>query len=537
MRLIYASILVSMLAACGGGGGGGGGGSSSGSDGGAGSAPQPAAPVPTPQAGLVFDPATVNVTVTEGEDPKIEVNVRAEKTFEGVVNVAIVDSQGIFAAAPEVRAWSPTYYTAYLRLARGLKPGVYSGALTVKLCKDAAAVCAAPHAGSPWSLPFRIEVKAFGSSLTTLKADPGAADWLMGGGSKEHRNYVNTTVEPARITARFNWSAPGADRLSRPVVQAGVAYVATPTTVYAIDEQTGTLRWQHQPQAAPYRSELTQPAVLGSRLYVGVAGGDYSYLDTIDSASGAALARQPINQPSVSSAPTVDAGLAVVKLDGGSFQAVGASNFAMRMPSHSAWPVDTPPVVAGNAIYGYSRGLLYVFDRATGAQLRTISSTSSPYGPDNGRDMMLLDERHLGIIENDGYGDAKVATLTVFDIGNGTVAWSKKGGVQTMAAAGTTLYAAVNGQVIAFDAANGAQKWTWDVPASLRNTDGSSPVYSVLATNNVLFVSFADAVHAIDLSTQRSVWTAQVGGHLALSKNGVLYLSKQGAPLRAFNVR
>ena len=95
MRLIYASILVSMLAACGGGGGGG----SSGTDGGAGSAPQPAAPVLTPQAGLVFDPAAVNVTVTEGEDPKIEVNVRAEKTFEGVVNVAIVDSQGIFAAA------------------------------------------------------------------------------------------------------------------------------------------------------------------------------------------------------------------------------------------------------------------------------------------------------------------------------------------------------------------------------------------------------------------------------------------------------
>lgn len=529
MRIIYSSILALSLAACGGGGGSG--------DGGTGSAPQPTTPTPGPQAGLVFEPSTIQVAVTEGEDPEISVNVRAEKAFEGTVNVAIVDSQGIFSATPEVRAWSATYYTAYLHLARGLKPGVYSGALAVKLCKDSAAVCAVPHAGSPWSLPFRIEVKAFGSNLTPLKADAGAADWLMGGGSKEHRNYVNTTVDPARIAARFNWSPPEAGRLSQPVIQAGIAYVATPTTVYAIDEQTGTLRWRHQPQAGQYTSELTQPAVLGSRLYVGVAGGSYSYLDTIDSASGAALARQPIGAPSVSSAPTVDDGLAVVKLDGGALQAAGSADFVMRMQGTTQWAMDTPPVLAGNAIYGYSRGLLYVFDRATGAQLRTISGANSPYDSDTGPDMMLVDEGHVGIIENNGYGDAKAATLTVFDVGNGSVAWSKKGGVRTMAAAGNTLYAAVNEQVVALDARTGAQKWSWDVPAALRNKDASSPVYSVLATNNVLFVSFAEAVHAIDLSTQRSVWTAQVGGHLALSKNGVLYLSKQDAPLRAFNVR
>lgn len=523
MRLIYSLILVVGLTACGGGGG---------SDGAPGSAPQPA-----PQAGLVFEPSTLNVAVTEGEDPEISVSVRAEKAFEGVVNVAIVDSQGVFSATPEVRRWSAIYHTVYLRLARGLKPGVYSGALSVKLCKDAATACAAPHDGSPWSLPFRIEVKAFGSGLTTLTPDAGAADWLMGGGSKEHRNYVSTTVDPARITPRFEWRPTEAGGLSQPVIQAGVAYVATPTTVYAIDERTGTLRWQHQPQRAQYTSALTQPAVLGSRLYIGVAGTDVSYLDTIDSASGAALARQRIGTPSVSSAPTVDNGLAVVKLDGGQLQATGSSDFVMPMPGHSQWGADTPPVLTGNAIYGYSRGLLYVFDRATGAQLRTISGANSPYESDYGPDMMLVDERHVAIIENDLHGNAKAATLTVFDIGNGTVAWSKKGGVRTMAAAGNTLYAVVNGQVVALDAGNGAQKWVWDIPDSLRDKDGLWPVYTVLATNNVLFVSFADAVHAIDLATHRSVWKAEVGGHLALSKNGVLYLSKHNAPLRAFNIR
>lgn len=527
MRLIYSVILVSMLAACGGGG----------SDGGSNPQPTAPSPAPAPQAGLVFEPSSINVAVTEGEDPEISLSVVAEKTFEGKVNIAIVDSQGVFSPTPQVRAWSPTRYTAYLRLARGLKPGVYSGALSVKLCKDSAATCAAMHDGSPWSVPFRIEVKTFGSNLTTLKPDVGAADWLMGGGGKEHRNYVNTTVEPARIAPRFNWSAPDAGRLSLPVVQAGVAYVATRTTVYAIDEQTGTLRWQHQPQAAQYTSVLTHPAVLGSRLYVGVAGANDSYLDTIESASGVALARQRIGRPNEFSAPTVDAGLVVVKRDNGWQQATGSSDFVMQMPSPSQSSVDSPPVLAGNAIYGYSRGLLYVFDRATGAQLRTISGANSPYDSDHGPDMMLVDEQHIGIIEKDVYGDPKTSTLTVFDIGNGTVAWSKKGGVHTMAAAGNTLYAAVNGQVVALDAGNGAQKWVWDVPASLRNNDGSSPVYTVLATNNVLFVSFAEAVHAIDLSTHRSVWTAAVGGRLALSKNGVLYLSKGDAPLRAFNVR
>ena len=74
--------------------------------------------------------------------------------------MAIVDTTGVLDAnATSVTALSATRYEAQLFLSSTLAPGIYRGAFKVQLCLDDPQVCQRPYAGSPWQIPFDIEVK------------------------------------------------------------------------------------------------------------------------------------------------------------------------------------------------------------------------------------------------------------------------------------------------------------------------------------------------------------------------------------------
>lgn len=109
---------------------------------------------------LTFSPASISHTVSERSfSEAISVVATSSKTIAEPVNVAIVDTEGVVdPQMTEVIQLEATRYEARLSVLPTLKPGKYRGAFTVKLCLDDPQTCQRPYPGSPWLVPYEIEV-------------------------------------------------------------------------------------------------------------------------------------------------------------------------------------------------------------------------------------------------------------------------------------------------------------------------------------------------------------------------------------------
>ena len=71
----------------------------------------------------------------------------------------------------------------------------------------------------------------------------------------------------------------------------------------------------------------------------------------------------------------------------------------------------------------------------------------------------------------------------------------------------------------ALDEHTGQVLWSW--PGTATDAEFHR---NVVVTNNLVFVSTDQAVHAVDLVTHQLVWSYPVPGMLALSASGTLYI-------------
>jgi len=153
MKKFAILAIASFLGACGGGG-----------DGGGNSTVTPANPGTSPMPGgnndpcLTLSPSALSLTATQGSATTAAVQATSTCNFPGIVNAAIIDSKGVFDPNAGISAASSSSYTAQLRTAQTLQAGVYDGTLEIRLCKDDPKVCAQPHQGSPWRLPYHLQV-------------------------------------------------------------------------------------------------------------------------------------------------------------------------------------------------------------------------------------------------------------------------------------------------------------------------------------------------------------------------------------------
>lgn len=151
-----AGACVLLLAACGGGGGG-----------------DEAAPVDNGQW-LSFTPSPVVASLQRGQN--VVITARSSRSFSETVNVAIEDDAALFdPAATTVVARDTLTYEASLRIAANASAGRHEGSLTVRLCRDNPAICAQPFAGSPWRVPYSIDVTAPTSARKLLFSETGIA--------------------------------------------------------------------------------------------------------------------------------------------------------------------------------------------------------------------------------------------------------------------------------------------------------------------------------------------------------------------------
>jgi hypothetical protein len=549
---------VAILAACGGGGGGGS--SVPGASPAAGVSPSPpatpAAPATpsapatpadtTPPAApggswLTFNPSPVDVTAYEGEVAEFKIAAASSQVIDKKFNVGIVDSRGLIAADVALSTDDPKVPLATLHTVAGLKQGKYATTLEVRLCEDAPATCKSPLPGSPWYVPLALTVKA-PTHFTALSALSGVPAWSTYQGNASHTGYVPASFDTAAFNRRWGVAAPvkdpslGYGTTKAPALDNGKAYLASgtilgPWVLRALDEDSGTTVWSVDMGT---KVTVNPPAAANGKVYIVATAGRDTFLYIYDQANGNLIGKTAMqSQGQMYQAPTVF-GDAVYN-DEGLFDGLARFNAA---DGRLAWSVRassqrsgwTPAVDAAHA-YVYLQNTLTVTNVADGSTAYTIDvpgdmgQSSDPYA-------------NAVILGNQVAYSASGRRLVAFDLAKHSVAWQTDGHArgQPALANGILYVSGANGSTLeAHLAGTGVLLWSTILPRI--GTQYGSEFNTVLATDTLAFLVSQDSTVAVDLATHKVAWTYPLGGKLAISNRGVLYIVAESGQIAAVNLK
>lgn len=536
------AILGALLAGCGGGGGAGN--TTSANTGGNGGTV--AMPVNNDPA-LQLTPGAINLTMLAGESQQVQVSVAVKRDIPGVVNVRVADPAGVIRVPVDVLSYGQYDYQANLNISEALPAGVYDGAVQIFLCKDDPAVCAQPIQGSPWRLPYHVEVKSFPTALTALVPVAGMSDWGMYQGGATHTGYVPLTIDAAHIAPRFYAAAPDAalhtQHLHSSAVSAnGIVYFTRDGSLYAVSEQSGAVLWRQALSTGA--AQVGEPTVYGGTVFVPVDDVTQGGVRLFNAATGALIRIVRISDASLFISPTVDAGTLYIRSNGGAFSAVdynsGVSLYGQYNKYSSDWLAPYAAALDQDNVYFYNAGTIFQLDKHTGtvnASMRTFRSEYNDGYANNIGSVVLHSGKQALMVEEITYGsDAGTGTLFNFDFTTQKLSWSVPGTFRGNPAVNAgKLYVANDTAVVAMRLKDGGNEWTWPVPAE-ELQDGKASRATLIVTDNTLFASFANHVYAINLATHQTVWSYSRGGEISISRNGILYLAAPSA-LYAFNLR
>lgn len=486
-------------------------------------------------AWLNLKPSSVDLATYEGDGPSFEITATSSKTVSGVINVGIVDDAGILdASATTIEDETQMVYRARFRLRKDLTVGTHTGALELRLCRDEPAVCAQPIEGSPWQLPYTVNV-ASSTHLTPLKPLPGAGPWTTFQGSARHTGYVAATIDAARFSRRFVYAPKDAITVSDAAVSDGLAVVvsradASGWTLHGISEASGSASWTSK-LGDPYR--VNAPALSGGRVYVTSSDRDDSALWTFaahDGTLSAKLAKQ--SQGSEYLAPTVadDAVYTENGLYGGLSRYTSDGTVqtwsTTRLPQYHGWT----PAVEGDRAYALIEDRLHVLNTADGQKAFEI--IDSHYEQDG------YSVRAAAVLADDGivYASQLLGRqhhLIRFDTRSRSRDWTK--GTEVMSQpvpVGDSVYVLNGRRFQALSARTGEVLWSWksdeDFTTGDSRVDGTNPA-PLVVVGRYAFFSTTGGTRALDLVEKTVVWKDPAAGRLAVSANGVLYISRSDA--------
>ncbi len=384
-----------------------------------------------------------------------------------------------------------------------------------------------------------------------MTTSPALAQWSQFQGDAGHTGYAAESINAPSLIPLWFIDAPDHSAGLR---ERGVAIVdgmvyATMLNgslsrgsylLSAFNGQDGSLLWQ---QAIPGSSGrgVSAPTVAEDRVYVHHWGHsdssgssfpeDYPALVGFDAKTGNQLfwTTHP-GQWSSGSRPTVlgDQVFAAGGYYGGvdAYSLNGVPLWFQEIDQQDNWiPAaddDNVYVYMGEA---YARsdpdpdgGFLFVIDRVTGQRRSTILH------PTSSGNIGYTDEELQNVMLG-GRGDALALTLNEdgsnilvsFDISGESILWERNGVFSGIPAVANGIIAIPDGDVLRFlDQNTGHDLWTWS---------GGSVFGNVVLTDDYAFVNASNAVHAINLQTQQSVWSIDgLTGNLALD-NGLLVVS------------
>ncbi|MGK5041558.1 PQQ-binding-like beta-propeller repeat protein [Janthinobacterium sp. GB1R12] len=428
----------------------------------------------------------------------------------------------------------------------GLAEGTYTGSVDFSVFVN-------PFPGTPNYQPrtasYSITVVGLKGNLSPLRELSGG-DWEGSNGNAAHTGFVPVTLDTAKFTRRWSWK--GADgisgsRLSPLVTANGLVYFNEEVSVAdagekfkyiytyklsALSETDGVAAWQTELKLP---GPLGAPGVSGNRLVM--AG--ISDAHTFDALTGARLAT--VNQPNTMgqliatsplTAPTLFAGNAylggnndVISLDATTGQNRWSSSLDLpKLGNVDEW---TPAVSAGT-VYSHAAGTLTAFNIGDGTRRFSVAVPGQVLGGLNKSALrqapVLVDENTVLLLNQRPYpGKSADNSLTLVDTASRAVRWTVNGRftTQPVVARGVIYVGNDSGRVLeARNVSDGAVLWTWPLAGVGEEAFGGD----LIVTNNLLFVAGEKHTYALNLASHQLAWTYRLGGTLALSRNGVLYI-------------
>jgi len=361
-------------------------------------------------------------------------------------------------------------------------------------------------------------------SVPVLAATTGSwsqtEEWSTFQGNPRHTGEILATLDVRSF--RQLWTSGG---VRGPVTLGdGKVFAGRQTTLVALDALTGTQQWSYDLGA---RDSYDPPAFGNGTVYMQTGGHSNSFVWAVSSADGTLRWRTAYgNQWSSWYAPVI-VGQGVYVAAGyyggmDSYDATtGTKRWSVALNQYDLWT----PAVANGLVYAYTGDYspkLTVADATTGAVSYEIPDPNFDWRGWSMNLAPVLGSQNDVIAQPDD-------RLISFDLGGKKIRWEVTGWGSTwgsnwqVTVAGGVIYAFNGNQVEARSEADGSQLWTWPLP------DGATPVGTMIATSNLLFVSTSrmgiGATYALDIASHRKVWSYPLSGYLAIGANGVLYIA------------
>jgi len=539
MRLTFPNMMAAAallaMSACGGGGG------STAAPGNGGTDPGTVTP-PTPVEPIVLTlaPSPAAVTQNAGTATTFTVSIKANKAVPSNVNAAVAAKADLFANT-SLSTVSAQEYEARITTSAALLPGTYTSTIEVKLCTDAAATCRQPVAGSPWLLPVTLTVKKVGT-LSALTPVAGMHAWTQAQYDAARTSFIPATFTPSAFNFRWSVDADSAkERRYSPVIVADkTVYMLSSApsaggtdpqwTLQTIEESNGQERWRGD---VGKWNQVSAPVLAGGSVSLLASGPVSNSYRNYNTGTGQISALTISNAGTLTApygAPLVSAGMFYGQYGAtgtlAKFDAAGTVlqwSYKDTRRNNGGWAISTDD----NLIYNYSQGWMLGIEAATGT-LKYAVASRLPYFGAPATMAPVLSDGQLFVTESDSSGGG----LAAFDPATGKLNWQVQANFTTYPAVAAGVVYAVNGDKLeARNTANGVPLWS--SPA----LGAGGPYTQVLATNNLVFAASQSRVVAVDLATHNVVWEYPAGGAIAISDNGILYITHPVNGLVAINLR
>ena len=502
-------------------------------------------------------PGKISVTVEQGWDALVEVEVVATGPYDSDVAIKLSDAGNVTTGLVPIWSLGSDRYAGAVNINPKLPPGRYTGELQLIVCKTY--LCTDFYPGSPWSIPYDVTVTARTSAaVTPLQTVPGAPNWTGYQGGAAHTGYVPLTA--TRFDRRWNWSAPfeSSDttyRLYNGINSVGtydgVVYLSTQkgvpnagfsNFVYALSEENGQQVWRTD---LGDLSETSPPGLSADRVFVASSGQQDTAMWQLDRLTGQVLH----NTYFASQWPRY---LAPTTYANGVYNTAGylggLAKWSTTDGTQAWWAgwwsyYGWAPAVSAQYVLGYDRqivccqgtGGLKVLAPDDGSILFTIEDPES-LNDNTYKDSAMAPvlTSSSTVVATNGRTWNGVNRLLRFDLASRSVTWSVPGSFPANPVyANGILYIAQSApfRIEARRESDGVLLWTWTEPLAADTTPlaytrlDPIPAGSLAITDSHVFVSSARAVYAISLQDHQPTWSYPRAGEIAISSKGVLYIS------------
>lgn len=484
---------------------------------------------------LALTHPVLDFTVHQGESVEFQIGGKLSG-FPSRAHVSLVDPAGLIMPNVEIvdNYWNqPAAITVVMKTSTNLLPGVYNTNLELRLCANQPPAACQPFSGSPWLLPLKVTVKS-NINLSTLSTLAQLGSWNTYQGNASHTGSVAAAFNPANFSRRWSMSSGLEFGVRTIAIDNGrVFQVHGPswdhTELRAIREDTGQVEWRAE---LGKLYNVNPPAAANGRVYMTGSDLEHGYLWIFDQATGNLIARQQDSPgynynpgPAVLGNDVYTWDSTISKFNGTSL----ALNWRLGAPSGN----HGTPSVDANYVYTYANNIFAARNVSNGAAAYTIEpqlgwSTTAVAPVLSGKQMAYV-------------VDGK--RLHAFDLTTRTLAWSTGANIITQPVYANDVVYTLSGTGDDFYAskvleARSADKGVllWSI-SDLVGTIKDRYFDELLVTDNLIFVGSRYTTLAIDLTSKKVVWTNTLGGNMAVSNRGVLYILNTRGELGAVNLQ